>query len=233
MNQETPSEEIQQEAQSPSKPDSKEELVPEVCRYKVLYGKTNLPIFFEKEDGKCFDCDTEQWLDKKPAVAEELQKRPITVQDFTYAIMHGLVDKPAYEHLLSKGLVTTHARKTYEQLEKIYNRLIAASQMQKSDQDDLEDLEDNWDELDLSDEDLKEQYPINSDEEYDMSYFDEFDGENQETDVVAEVYELATKMSVEPKLEAIIRKIVREELGHKEQSQEIESIESPINEQSI
>ena len=193
-------EQVSQEAQEqPQTP------IPEVCRYSVLHGKSGKPLYFEHEDGRCFDCDSELWMDKKPAVAKELSSRPITVNDFLYAILHGLVDRPTYDTLSQKGLVSEESKRAFEKLEKISNDLHQASMLAKS-----EDLTDG---LDVP-EDYFDEPLLEDGQEFDEESFEDFsDVEEQGTDVVAEIFALASKYSVDPNLEEVIRQIVREELG--------------------
>lgn len=194
-------EQVSQEAQEqPQTP------IPEVCRYSVLHGKSGKPLYFEHEDGRCFDCDSESWMDKKPAVAKELSSRPITVNDFLYAILHGLVDRPTYDTLSQKGLVSEESKRAFEKLEKISNDLQHASMLAKS--------EDSVDGLDVPEDYFDEPLQENAGEDFDEESFEDFsDVEEQGTDVVAEIFALASKYSVDPNLEDIIRQIVREELS--------------------
>lgn len=206
---------VSQEAAAPAEQQA-EQLIPEVCRYKVLHGKSGKPLYFEHEDGRCFDCDLESWLEHKPAVAKELSSRPITISDFLYAILHGLVDRPTYDILLHKGLVTEESRRAFEKLEKISNDLHQAALLNKSEEESSYlEIPDNY-----FDDALKE----DEDEMFDEDLFEQ-GVEEQGTDVVAEIMALAHKFSVDPRLEDIIRQIVREELSSASQPEQAELLD--------
>jgi hypothetical protein len=187
---------------------------PSILKYKVITGKTNKPLYF-CDGNKWFDCDAEQWADKAPAVAAELNERPITTADLYYAIMHGLVDDAAYQQLNEKKLVPQESQKLYEKLQKLHQTVEDLKMSQEQLEKAMPDEEYEADELD----DGMRMAIQESFSEDDMD-FSHFPTEEVGTDVVAEIMRLAMEEGLAPELEAAIRRIVREELQTMQQPQQ-------------
>lgn len=178
---------------------------PPILQYKVIAGKTNKPLYFQAND-KWFDCDSEQWSDKAPAVASELNERPITTADLYYAIMHGLVDDDSYSKLTEKQLVPQESQKLYEKLQKLHQTVNEL----KTNQENLEKAVSVDESLMNDDSPATDQEILN---EFEDSWDTNFSPSVElGTDVVAEVIRLALESGVAPELEAAIRRIVREEI---------------------
>lgn len=200
------------------------EPTPDVCSYKVLYGKSKKPLFFVNNDNQYFDCHREEWLPEEPMVASELDSRPMNAQDdLLYAIVHGLINENDYNLLSAKGVISDPAKRIWEKMKHLSGKI---EESQKS----LLKSEDSADDLSLESEQGNESQE---------SDFDEIDGlmddlfadfEEEGEDVVAQLHAMASQLCVEPKLEAVIRKIVQEELS-KQVSPQVDSTNaaSPID----
>lgn len=200
---------------------------PAILKYKVISGKSNKPLYFCDGD-KWFDCDSEQWADKAPSVASELNERPITTADLYYAIMHGLVDDAAYQQLNEKKLVPQESQKLYEKLQKLHQTVedlkMSQEQLEKAMPDEEYEADGLSDEMNSA---IEESF-----DEDDMD-FSHFPSEEIGTDVVAEIMRIALEKGVAPELEAAIRRIVREELQAMQQPQAAASDLQPLSPEQI
>lgn len=187
---------------------------PAVLKYKVISGKSNKPLYFCDGD-KWFDCDAEQWVDKAPSVASELNERPITTADLYYAIMHGLVDDAAYQQLNEKKLVPQESQKLYEKLQKLHQTVEDLKMSQEQLEKAMPDEE--YESYELDDGMKSAIQESFSEDDMDFSHFPT---EEIGTDVVAEIMRLAMEEGLAPELEAAIRRIVREELQAMQQPQQ-------------
>ena len=194
---------------------------PAILKYKVISGKSNKPLYF-CDDGKWFDCDTEQWADKAPAVASELNERPITTTDLYYAIMHGLVDDAAYQQLNEKKLVPQESQKLYEKLKKLHQTVEDLKMNQEQLEKAMPDEDITSDEID--DEMNPDVHQLFDEDEMDFSYLPT---EEINTNVVAEIMRLAMQKGLAPELESAIRNIVKEELAIFQQTEK--NTETPEN----
>lgn len=200
--------------EQPTEEMSKEDS-PSVLKYKVIFGKTSKPLFFN-DGAKYFDCHSEQWHDEAPSVISELNERPITTADLYYAIMHGLVNDMDYERLSEKKLVPQESQKLYEKLKKLNDTV---EQLKMSHGESLEKAygEDEFDSAGTLPLDISS---LEDDSfEIDDQDFSHFPTEEIGTDVVAEIMRLAMEEGLAPELEAAIRRIVREEIAVASQSQ--------------
>lgn len=198
---------LAQKLEQPEEELSKEDDSPAILKYKVIYGKTNKPLFFSDKD-KFFECANEMWHDEKPHVISELDERPITTGDLYYAIMHGLVNDMDYQRLAEKNLIPHESKQLYEKLQKLNDTVsqlrMSQENLEKAMPEDKGSIEFNMDE--------------NPAAEWDMPY--DFDGETDlmpeeielGTNVVAEVLRLALEDGLAPELERAIRRIVQEEI---------------------
>ena len=184
---------------------------PSILKYKVITGKSNKPLYF-CDGEKWFDCDSEQWMDKVPAVASELNERPITTADLYYAIMHGLVDDTAYQQLNEKSLVPQESQKLYEKLQKLNQTVeelkMSQESLEKAIYEDEKKYSSGEPEF-VSENSSNEEMNYTQDTEEAMN---EFEMIEQGTNVVAEVLRIALEDGLAPELEEAIRRIVREEL---------------------
>ena len=182
---------------------------PSVLKYKVIYGKTNKPLFFS-DGNKFFECANEAWHEEKPHVISELDERPITTGDLYYAIMHGLVNDMDYQRLAEKNLIPHESKQLYEKLQKL-NETVSQLRMSQ------ESLEKAMPEDGMAHDmahDMAQGMPM---DEWQMSddfenEWDVSDMEEQGTNVVAEVLRIALERGLAPELEQAIRRIVQEEL---------------------
>jgi hypothetical protein len=184
---------------------------PSVLKYKVIYGKSNKPLFFS-DGNRFFECANEAWHEEKPHVISELDERPITTGDLYYAIMHGLVNDMDYQRLAEKNLIPHESKQLYEKLQKL-NETVSQLRMSQ------ESLEKAMPEDGMA-HDLA--HDLAHDMAHDMAHgmpMDDFenewdvsDMEEQGTNVVAEVLRIALERGLAPELEQAIRRIVQEEL---------------------
>lgn len=200
---------------------------PSVLKYKVIYGKTNKPLFFSDGD-KFFECANEAWHEEKPHVISELDERPITTGDLYYAIMHGLVNDMDYQRLSEKKLIPHESKQLYEKLQKL-NETVSQLRMSQENLEKAMPEEEGSVEFNMDDNSLNE---------WDMS--DDFDGEMSVepevelgTNVVAEVIRLALEDGLAPELERAIRKIVQEEIIKSQPSVSSSEPLSPLSAEDI
>lgn len=201
---------LSQKLAEPEEKLSKEDDSPAILKYKVIYGKTNKPLFFADKD-KFFECANEMWHEEKPHVISELDERPITTGDLYYAIMHGLVNDMDYQRLAEKNLIPHESKQLYEKLQKLNETV---SQLRMS-QESLEKAmpDDEAAEYDMA-HDIAHDMSINEWEVSDdlENQWDMPDMEESGTNVVAEVLRIALEKGLAPELEQAIRRIVQEEL---------------------
>jgi len=200
---------LAQKLKQPEEELAKEDDSPSILKYKVVYGKTNKPLFFS-DGSKFFECANEAWHEEKPHVISELDERPITTGDLYYAIMHGLVNDMDYQRLSDKNLIPHESKQLYEKLQKLNETV---SQLRMSQESLVKAMpEDGM--LEDVPHDMAHDMPITESEMSDdfENEWDISDMEEQGTNVVAEVLRIALEGGLAPELEEAIRRIVREEL---------------------
>lgn len=220
---------LAQKLEQPEEELSKEDS-PSVLKYKVIYGKTNKPLFFSDGD-KFFECANESWHEEKPHVVSELDERPITTGDLYYAIMHGLVNDMDYQRLAEKNLIPHESKQLYEKLQKL-NETVSQLRMSQ------ESLEKAMPEDGMAHDmahDMAQGMPM---DEWQMSddfenKWDVSDMEEQGTNVVAEVLRIALEKGLAPELEQAIRKIVQEELMKAQSPMSSPEVVSPLSNEDV
>lgn len=196
---------LAQKLEQPEEELSKEDDSPSILKYKVVYGKTNKPLFFS-DGSKFFECANEAWHEEKPHVISELDERPISTGDLYYAIMHGLVNDMDYQRLAEKNLIPHESKQLYEKLQKLNETV---SQLKMSQESLVKAMPEEEGSVEFNMDDT----PL---DEWDVpSHFEEEDLMPEietGTNVVAEVLRIALEKGLAPELEQAIRRIVQEEL---------------------
>lgn len=111
--------------------ENKKPAFPKILDVKIHYGLSEQNgekkpdpqkiLFYSYPDGSCYDCDSQQWLDKKPAVCDHLPTRDIEAseQDLISAIAHGVMDDEDYEILDKNGIISEVPKKLWENIKKL------------------------------------------------------------------------------------------------------------------
>jgi len=193
---------LAQKLEQPEEELSKEDDSPSILKYKVIYGKTNKPLFFS-DGSKFFECANEAWHEEKPHVISELDERPISTGDLYYAIMHGLVNDMDYQRLAEKNLIPHESKQLYEKLQKLNETV---SQLKMSQESLVKAMPEEEGSVEFSMDDA----PL---DEWDVLEEEDLMPEIETgTNVVAEVLRIALERGLAPELEQAIRRIVQEEL---------------------
>ena len=218
---------LAQKLEQPEEELSKEDDSPSILKYKVIYGKTNKPLFFS-DGSKFFECANEAWHEEKPHVISELDERPISTGDLYYAIMHGLVNDMDYQRLAEKNLIPHESKQLYEKLQKLNETV---SQLKMSQESLVKAMPEEEGSVEFSVDDS----PLN---EWEMSddfenEWDVSDMEEQGTNVVAEVLRIALEKGLAPELEQAIRRIVQEELMKAQSPMSSPEVVSPLSSEDV
>lgn len=217
---------LSQKLKEPEEELTKEDDSPSVLKYKVIYGKSNKPLFFS-DGNKFFECANEAWHDEKPHVISELDERPITTGDLYYAIMHGLVNDMDYQRLSEKNLIPHESKQLYEKLQKLNETV---SQLKMSQESLVKAMPEDEGSVEFS----MDEAPV---DEWDVpSHFMEEDmmpEVEMGTNVVAEILRLALEDGLAPELEQAIRRIVQEELMKSQSPMSSPQSLSPLSEEDV
>ena len=119
-----------------------EESSPKILHMKVYYGmggegENRKPdpsnvMFYESQDGRCYDCNAQAWSDSRPLLVDHLPSRAIQFneKDIVGAMMHGVMDDEDYEALDKAQMIGDTPRRLWELTKQLkgYNDQLAKSE---------------------------------------------------------------------------------------------------------
>jgi hypothetical protein len=187
---------------------------PDLIHTKAYYGigeggkpDPSKILFYEGKDGRCYDCHNKTTLDGKPLWLDSLPSRPLEVhdKDLVHAILHGQVSDRDFRLLDKNGLMSDTCKRLWELSSHAHEYSKQLEGM--SDQETAEPLVKSEDALTFMTSLLKASGL--SHHELDISD-DEMITPGE--DVFKKIWSACLDRSLDKKIEARVREIVREEM---------------------
>jgi hypothetical protein len=203
--------------------------LPRILDMRVYYGLSDKDgdkkpdpkkiLFYGAPDGSCYDCESQEWLIKKPAVCDHLPNREIEASDddLIAAIAHGIMDDNDYDALDKNGMITEMPKKLWENIKKL--KALHAQLEQERSEENLKKAEDEQKDASF-DEESEEESLFDEDEllepeEEVFSFDDNIESQEEQYEEKMPGDDVVSKIVSQAMAEADdrIRQIVREEIS--------------------